>query len=133
MSVFVTTSRFVEKPKRYMRHCVIPFDTATDDTQDLIAAAVSAVEQLYRAGYEYKKSGVMLGELVLRDQVQGGLFDAKDRDRSRRLMETIDQINRTRSVGIQWAAEGLEKPWQTRFRRKTPCYTTSWTDLPQIR
>lgn len=133
MSVFVTTSRFVEKPKRYMRHCVIPFDTATEDTQDLIAAAVAAVERLYRKGYEYKKSGVMLLDLVPRDKVQGGLFDAKDRGRSRRLMETIDQINRTSGVGIQWAAEGIEKPWRTKFTRKTPAYTTDWADLPKIR
>ncbi len=133
MSIFIMTSRFAEKSKRYLRHCAVPFDTATDDTQDLIAAAVSAVEQLYRAGYEYKKSGVMLLELVPRDRAQRGLFDSKDRDRSRRLMATLDQINRTRSVGIQWAAEGIEKPWQTRFTRKTPRYTTSWADLPQIR
>jgi DNA polymerase V len=133
MSVFVTTSRFVEKPKRYMRHCVIPFDVATEDTQELIAAAVAAVEHLYRKGYEYKKSGVMLLDLVPRDKVQGGLFDAKDRARSRRLMETIDRINRTGSAAVQWAAEGIEKPWKTKFTRKTPCYTTQWTDLPKIR
>lgn len=133
ISVFITTSRFVEKSKRYMRHCTIPFDTATDDTQELLAAAVAAVEHLYRKGCEYKKSGVMLTGLVPRDKVQANLFDTRDRARSRRLMETIDWINRTRTAGVHWAAEGLEKPWRTQFNRKTPAYTTSWTDLPEIR
>ncbi|HPY77197.1 MAG TPA: Y-family DNA polymerase [Anaerohalosphaeraceae bacterium] len=132
MNVFVTTSRFVEKSRRYMQHCVIPFETATEDTQELIAAAVAAVEQIYKKGYEYKKSGVMLLDLAPRDKVQGGLFDVKDRARSRRLMETIDRINRIGSAAIHWAAEGIQQPWKARFAHKTPAYTTRWTDLPKI-
>lgn len=133
LSVFITTSRFIEKSKRYLNCRSIPLDVATDDTAELLAAAMQALRQIYREGFEYKKSGVILTDLVPAGRIQPGLFDTADRPRRRKLMETIDRINRTQSSGIRFAAEGTAQPWRTTFRQKTPNYTTSWQDLPAAR
>lgn len=133
LSVFVTTSRFIDKSQRYMNCRSVPFDVATDDTAELLAAATAALDGIYHDGYEYKKSGVILTDLIPAERIQPGLFDSADRPRRRKLMETIDHINRTRPVGIRFAAEGTVQPWRTQFRHKTPNYTTSWQDLPLAR
>jgi DNA polymerase V len=131
MTVFAMTSRFIEK-RYYNRHATA-FEVATDDTGELLAAAMAGIEKLYRSGYEYKKSGVMLTGLVPRDKVQGSLFDMKDRKRSGRLMETLDVINQRNPAGIHWAAEGVEQPWRTKFKRKSGKFTTDWTELPKVK
>ncbi|MHC5101103.1 MAG: DinB/UmuC family translesion DNA polymerase, partial [Planctomycetota bacterium] len=131
MTVFAMTSRFIEK--RYYNRHVTAFEVATDDTQEMLAAAMAGIETLYRSGYEYKKSGVMLTGLVPRNKVQGNLFDTKDRKRSGRLMETLDVINKKNPAGIHWAAEGIEQPWRTKFDRRSHTFTTDWGELPQVK
>ncbi|MFZ9011846.1 MAG: Y-family DNA polymerase [Anaerohalosphaeraceae bacterium] len=131
MTVFAMTSRFIEK--RYYNRHVTAFEVATDDTAELLAAAMTGIEKLYRSGYAYKKSGVMLTGLVPRDKVQGHLFDTKDRKRSGRLMETLDVINKKNPAGIHWAAEGIEQPWRTKFDRRSHTFTTDWGELPQVK
>lgn len=128
--VFAMTSRFIEK-RYYNRYCS-EFEIATDDTQELLSATMGAVEKLYRSGYEYKKSGVMLINLLPRDRVQGNLFDMRDRNRSKKLMETLDVINRRNPAGIHWAAEGTKRPWRTKFNRKSKKFTTHWDELPNV-
>lgn len=133
MSVFIATSRFAEKSKRYFNYHATSFPVATDDTQEMLAAAMDSVERIYQPGCEYKKSGVMLSGLVSRDHVQGNLFDSRDRKRSRRLMRTLDAINRNTSAGINWAIEGLAQPWRTRFNHKSKKFTTDWEDIPKVK
>jgi DNA polymerase V len=133
MTVYLTTSRFAEKEKRYFGYDVTTFPAATEDTQEMLAAAMVSVEKLYQPGFEYKKSGVMLTGLVDRNKVQGCLFEARNRQQIRRLMETIDRLNRQNPAGIRWAAEGIDQPWRTKFNRRTQQFTTCWKDLPQVK
>ena len=76
---------------------------------------------------------VMLNELVGNKGVQLNLFDTTDRDKSLRLMETIDEINnRGARKRIRWAVEGVDQPWSTRFSHLSKRYTTRWDELPEV-
>jgi len=130
MTVYVTTSRFIKN--RYYNSQTIEFPVATNDTMELICYASRCVEQLYRTGFKFKKSGIILNGLVSENQVQGNLFDNTDREKSRRLMQTIDTINTRGDSPIRWAAEGLNQPWKTRFNRRSLRYTTCWDELPEV-
>ncbi|MHC4751147.1 MAG: DinB/UmuC family translesion DNA polymerase, partial [Planctomycetota bacterium] len=90
MTVFVMTHRFVEPRRRYFNSHAVSFPTATNYTPELIAYAAGAVERLYRKGFLYNKAGVILGDLVPENRVQGNLFDEADRQKSRRLMRAVD-------------------------------------------
>ncbi|MBT4482749.1 MAG: DUF4113 domain-containing protein [Candidatus Latescibacteria bacterium] len=66
--------------------------------------------------------------------MQADLFDTKDRDSSKRIMETLDRINARMGSGtLKYAAEGLDKPWGMRVERRSPRYTTRWEELPLVR
>lgn len=130
--VFLATNRFSDAPQ----HCasvVVNLPVPTALTPELIRHAHEAIERMYRPGFQYKKAGVMLLELVPETPVQSGLFDRIDRDRARRLMEAIDHINARMGAGtIRYAASGIhrERPrWQGRLGRRSPRYTTNWNDL----
>ncbi len=130
MTVYVTTSRFIKN--RYYNSQTIEFPVATNDTTELICYASQCVEKLYRTGFKFKKSGIILNGLVSENRIQGNLFDNTDREKSRRLMQTIDTINTRLGSPIRWAAEGLDQPWKSKFKRRSLRYTTSWDELPEV-
>jgi DNA polymerase V len=133
MTVFVMTNRFVELRRRYFNSHSVSFPTATNYTPELIAYAAGAVERLYRKGFLYNKAGVILGDLVPENRVQGNLFDEADRQKSRRLMRAVDAVNaRLPYKPLMWAAEGISQPWRTKFTRRSKRYTTRWDELVEV-
>jgi DNA polymerase V len=130
MTVYVTTSRFIKN--RYYNSQTIEFPVATNDTMELIRYAGRCVEQLYRKGFKFKKSGIILNGLISENQVQGNLFDNTDREKARRLTQAIDTINTRVGSPIRWAAQGLNQPWKTKFHRRSLRYTTCWDELPEV-
>jgi hypothetical protein len=51
--------------------------------------------------------------------------------KSQRLMETLDQINRKMGRGtLRLAAEGFRHDWKVRTDYPSPRYTTRWAELP---
>jgi DNA polymerase V len=130
-TVFVTTSRFIKNS--YFNARTVKFAVATNDTRELIDAACACIERLFCDGYKFKKCGIVLTGLVQQDKVQHSLFDNIDRAKSMRLMQAVDRINARTDCPVQWAAEGLQHPWQVQFKRRSNHYTTSWNELPECK
>ncbi len=130
MTVFVMTSRFAEK--RYCRSMSFEFDEATNDTGELIRGGLCVLKKIFRAGYDYRKAGVLLSGLIDSDKVQLNLFNVRDRGRSRRLMSAVDAVNNKTGCSIRWGSEGFEKGWGANFKRRSGCYTTNWDELAEV-
>jgi len=130
MSVFVTTSRFIKN--RYFNSHTVEFAVSTNDTTELIQAALSSIDKLYRKNCRFKKCGVILIGLVPENRIQQGLFDNTERERARRLMQAIDAINTKVSSPVRWAVEGINQPWQVKFKRRSSRFTTRWDELPEV-
>ena len=55
-------------------------------------------------------------------------------DRSNRLMDCMDKINRAQGRGtMRYAGEGLGEQWRMRQRLKSAARTTGWAELPGVR
>ncbi len=107
LTVFVLTDLFRKDQPRYFNSKTIELPTATNDTGELIAYALECTEKIYRENCRFKKAGILLGSLLSADHVQANLFDTIDRQRSRRLMQTLDAINACTSTPLRYAAEGV--------------------------
>jgi DNA polymerase V len=133
MTVFVMTSRFVDKRKRYFNSHTVRFPTATNYTPELIDCAAKTVERLYRKGFQFNKAGVILSDLVPEDSVQTNFLDKVDRRKARMLMQAVDAVNaRLPFTLLRWAAEGINQPWRTKFAKRSRRYTTRWDELPEV-
>jgi len=130
MTVFVTTSRFIEN--RYFNSHTIEFPTATSDTIELARNACCCIERLYRKGCLFKKSGIILSRLISEKHIQKNLFDKVDRERSHRLMQAVDAINNTLNSSLRLGAEGLEQPWKVKFNKRSHKFTTRWDELLEV-
>lgn len=131
MAVFMHTSRFNEKDQPYSAQTTVHLPEASNDTFDLIRMAQSGARKIFRDGHRYAKAGIIMNDLVPARSQQRPLFDARDRDRSDRLMTALDAVNIKFGRGaLIPASAGIKREWQTKFDRRSPRYTTNIKELP---
>ena len=134
LQVSLRTGRHNPNERYFGRSTQVQFATPTADTRKLIRAARQAAEQIYLEGPRYAKAGIMLFDLTPANRLQLGLFELGDSDRSRALMEVVDQLNRCYGKKtVFFASEGIQKRWVMKRQMRTPAYTTCWEDLPEVR
>ena len=105
-------------------------DKATSFTNELIKPAVEMAERLFESGRVYKKAGVMLSKIVPDTSVQGNLFLPDTKNRSKLLMDMIDNINFSqRNDILKFASSGTERNWKMQQNFHSPKYTSRWEDL----
>jgi len=127
LTVFLTTSPFIDRP--YSNSATITLPEPTDYTPRLIAYAKRALSSLFRQGYPYKKVGVIFNSLSDKACYQPDLFFRAPPHQSK-AMEALDKIHAklgTRS--IQFAAEGIEKPWKMKRIHTSKRFTTHFKEL----
>jgi len=132
--VFLMTNRF-KKENYYINIKTIKLPVANSDTSELIRYAHEGLKGIYRKGYLYKKAGVMFKHLNPENQIQADLFNYLDFKRSKKLMQTLDNINKKMGSGtLKYAATGLtlNQRWKTVFKRRSPSYTTNWDQLVKV-
>ena len=130
--IYVRTNPFKESDPQYQHSLVIPLFKPTDDTMLLISAALAGLKEIYRSGYQYKKTGVMLMGLQAKESVQPTLFDDPvEQAKSDRLMHVMDAINsKMGKESVSIAASGIRQRWAMRREKKSQNYTTDWDELP---
>ncbi len=127
--VFVMTNKFASGPQ-YVNYKIVKLPVASNQTTELIHYARIALKALFKDGYKYKKSGIIVSELVPDNAVQKVLWDEQDRDRKQKLINTIDKINQQVGIDkVKFAIQGEEKSWKMRQHNLSPRYTTQWKDI----
>jgi len=131
VQVYVRTNPFKEREPQYSQGMILPLPGPTDDTRELVSAAISVLRRIYKSGFAYAKTGVMLTEIIAADQRMPGLLDdTASLSRNQNLMHAVDSINQTYGRGtIRLAAEGIDQRWKMRAGRRSPAFTTRLSDV----
>jgi len=139
MEIFLKTNRFRKDDPQYHPSIGMTLPTPTSSTSDLMATSTELLHSIYRSGYRYKKTGVMLAHLVSEDEYQPGLFDAPAKARPD-IDKIVDEINRRigdhRTPVITRASMGTANSggrWRMKAERHSPNYTTDWNELPVVK
>lgn len=135
VSAFVKTSPFALNEPYYGNSASLKLLTPTQDSRDIIAAATSCLDGIWKAGHRYQKAGVMLGDFYSRGVAQLNLFDElAPRQNSARLMQVLDQLNAKNGRGaLYFAGQGIQQQWQMKREMLSPRYTTRYGDLLRVR
>lgn len=131
VSVFACSNRFREDLPQYGNMASAMLGIPSADTLEITKLAMRLVEEIYRPGILFKKSGVILSHIVP-GSIQPVLFDTvSKRDERLELSKTIDRMNHqygVKTVGL--AVEGsANEEWEPRRENLTPNYLT---DINQI-
>ena len=133
LTVFAATNRFHSDELQQYGHISIPLIEPTDSTLEIVRTAREALGEIFVQGVGYKKAGVIAMDIVPRSALHVSMFSAEDNERHHRLMQAIDNINKT--VGkdaVTVASAGGEKVL-TRSDHRSPRYTTEWSEIPVIK
>jgi DNA polymerase V len=132
MSIFIMTNRFKDLPQ-YDNSYQIKNSKGEDAPQVLIGKALAGLEQIFRYGYEYKKCGVMLGNLVKKDERQLSFLEPENINTDK-ITAAIDKINNRygshiiKMMSCSTEINGPENPGL-----KSSRYTTMWDELITIK
>ncbi len=106
----------------------------TADTGALIGEAVRMLRPLWRDGYRYAKSGVLLDDLRDAATEPRSMFPTRDPAKSARLMAALDAVNARFGRGaLRPLSTGLARPWGTRHARLSPRYTMRVDEIMEAR
>lgn len=134
IAVFVKTSPFAVKEPYYGNVASEKLMTPTQDTRDIIAAAVKALDRIWVNGHRYAKAGCMLNDFTPTGVSQLNLFDdIQPRSNSNQLMKVLDGINHSGLGKVWFAGRGIAPEWQMKRELLSPAYTTRWAELPVAR
>ncbi|KHN52184.1 translesion error-prone DNA polymerase V subunit UmuC [Pectobacterium fontis] len=134
VSVFIRTSPHVAQGEYYGDQATRVIAIPTNDTRDIIALAVEALERIWKPDYRYCKAGVVLSDFYLQGVAQLDMFDArKPYANSAGLMAALDRINHSGKGKIWFAGQGINPGWSMKRERLSPAYTTRAEDIKVVK
>lgn len=133
LTVFIMTSPFREQS--YSNSWTMTLDEPSTFTPELTAKAKKALSKIFKAGYLYKKVGIIMGGFAPQTNYQPDLFrsDEKQTAKQKRAMQAVDHLNRRfGDASVRFAAEGIRQHWKMKRGNVSPRFTTSWDELLNI-
>lgn len=114
VTVFLQTDRFKPVPRYYSNASSYNSIYHSDVTSEIYQWITVCLEKIFRPDLQYKRAGVVLGDLTSFDFVSKRLFEeASDFERRHRLIKSMDELNlRYRRDVIKFAALNDKDGWQ---------------------
>jgi len=134
VSAFITTNYFNKDDLQYSNSFTVSLKEQSNSTNDIVSAAITCLDTIFREGYRYKKSGVLLIGLVDQKMSQGNLFTSQN-IKNDQISATMDEINRKFGRGaIKLAGEGIAtQEWKMQRGKLSHNYTNDWDDLLKVK
>lgn len=135
VTVFICSNRFREDLPQYGNAATCQFSVPTSDTMEITQAAMKLLERIYLSGIQYKKSGVVVGDISDAAVIQQDLFDTiRNRPQRAELMQTIDQLNHR--YGLKTVLLGVEgekkQDWKVKCEHRSPNFLTNIDEILTI-
>ncbi len=135
VNTFLYTNRFREDKPQDFPDATIHLDVPVSSTQEVVAAALKALRMIWKPGFEYKKAGVVVFDIVPNNERQMSLFDEGEalRERQDVLSKVMDEVNVTGRNVLRVAtqrpghyADGIRKDHTSKP------FSTDWNGLIEV-
>lgn len=147
VTVFLQTNHFREDLPQHDAGLTVTLLTPASSTNEIVKAALRAFRACYKAGFQYKRAGVIVSGITKSTSIQQNLFDEltpEQRQKFNKLSEVMDTINRrmgndTMILGVQQFPKDEKTGEQLNFRdlikhdHRSKCYTTDINELIEVK
>ena len=135
VTVFIRTSPFQKDKNYYANTKDIDLPIRTNDSIALIKEALIALKYIYKKGYKYQKTGIILSGLEDVDVYRKNLFSTISNEEKRtRLMKAIDYTNtKYGRHALSIAQAGLKKGRNIKRQHSSKIDTACFELLPAVR
>ncbi len=135
ITVFIRTSPFQMKNNYYANSQDVDLPIRTNDSIMLIKQALVALNNIYKKGYRYQKTGIVLSNLKDIDIYNKNLFSIINDDEKRiKLMQAIDHTNiKYGRNALSIAQARLKKKWNIKKQYSSKIDTACFSFLPTVK
>ena len=136
VGVFLHTNRFREDLSQYFPNAEIHLQVPSSGTREIVGSALKAMRMIWKPGYQYKRAGVIVSDIVDADSIQPSLFgfDLSERDRDNRISKVMDQVN-TSGKNVLRLATQRPGHYADGIRREhcSKLFSTDWSQLMEVK
>jgi len=134
VTVSIRTSPFDRHREYYSNSITTDLPIATNNSIELIKAAIEGLETIYKYGYFYQKTGVTLSNLSDATKEEFNLLTSLLETKSKSLMKAMDYTNtKYGRNSISIAQAGVNNSWKMRREHFSHIDTASFEDLPTLK
>ena len=118
----------------YSNSKTIDFPIATDNSIEIVKNAVLGLKSIFKKGYKYQKSGIVLSGLCESKSYNDNLFLSIKDKKLKNLMKFIDYTNfRYGRSTLSLAAALSNKKWKTKNQYFSKINTANFDYLPIVK
>jgi DNA polymerase V len=133
VGVYLRTNSFNKTSPFYSASDQQTLIIPSNDTVLITHIVASLLKKLFKPDYQYQKVGVVLLDLLPEKIQQSDLFEKNTNTDNQALMNVMDCINQKWGQQTLFlASEGIQKTWSVKSIRRSPRYTTCWSELPCV-
>ena len=133
VQVFLGTNPFKKDAPQYHNSLSVGLHEPTDDLLAITSAALALLRKIYREGHAYKKTGLLLLDLMPHRLRQTNLFTEAHTEKRTRLNHALDGIVQQYGRNALFlATQGIRRTWQMRRDKRSQRWTTDWADIPAV-
>ena len=135
ITVFIKTSPFQKDKSYYANTKDIDLPIRTNDSIELVKKALIALKCIYKKGYRYQKTGIILSKLGDVGIYRKNLFSTISNEEKRtKLMKAIDYTNTKYGRNVLSIAQaGLKKGWNIKKQHSSKIDTACFQSLPFVK
>lgn len=132
IEVFLITNQFKVHEMQYAIKVVINLPFASNSNITIAKYAKKALNIIFKEGYGYKKTGVVVHGITPEPYKQGNLF-FNENPKHEKLMKVLDKLNISKmDPVVTIASNDLKKREKMLRERLSKCYTTKWDDIIEV-
>ena len=136
INTFLYTNRFREDKPQDFPDATIRLDMPASSTQEVVSAALKALKLIWKPGFEYKKAGVVVFDIVNRDERQLTLFetDSAKKEKQDVLSQVMDNVNVSSGQSVLRVATQRPGHYADGIRREhaSRLFSTDWDSIIEI-
>lgn len=136
INTFLYTNRFREDKPQDFPDATIRLDIPASSTQEVVSAALKALKLIWKPGFEYKKAGVVVFDIVNRDERQLTLFetDSAKKEKQDVLSQVMDNVNVSSGQNVLRVATQRSGHYADGIRREhaSRLFSTDWDSIIEI-
>jgi|TARA_B100000586_G_scaffold175419_1_gene128220 DNA polymerase V len=135
ITVFIRTSPFQKNKKYYANTKDIDLPIGTNDSIELVKQSLNALKYIYKKGYRYQKTGIILSGLKDANIYKKNLLSTIcSEEKRKKLMKAIDHTNiKYGRHTLSIAQAGLKKRWNIKRQHSSKIDTACFELLPVVR
>ena len=136
INTFLYTNRFREDKPQDFPDATIRLDMPASSTEEVVSAALKALKLIWKPGFEYKKAGVVVFDIVNRDERQLTLFetDSAKKEKQDVLSQVMDNVNVSSGQNVLRVATQRPGHYADGIRREhaSRLFSTDWDSIIEI-